>query len=151
MNNYIVYPLMLLIVIGVFSQLYFSSSTNIDFSSQNIQQNLSQNQSLNDTESQLEINDMDINVTLDMQNSLLVMIGIAIALCFLGIAVFGSYIFNAVGQKMMFNITIYYSIWTIFSLFSYSMFSFIPLGFGALFWFILTTIYSLGVFNKLGS
>lgn len=151
MNNYIVYPLMLLIVIGVFSQLYFSSSTNIDFSSQNIQQNLSQNQSLNDTESQLEINDMDINVTLDMQNSLFIMIGIAIALCFLGIAVFGSYIFNAVGQKMMFNITIYYSIWTIFSLFSYSMFSFIPLGFGALFWFILTTIYSLGVFNKLGS
>jgi len=149
MNNLIVYPLLLLVVIGSFYQLV--TLTSIDFSQDQTQtETLQQNQTLDGTESELEIEGGSLNIDFTMSVGLIVIIISAIALGLIGINVLGSGLSDN-SVKIIWNGIIYYGLWGIFSALGFNVFTLIPVGFGLLIWFILTMVYSLGVFHQMGS
>jgi len=147
-NDLLIYPLLILIVISLFTQLYYSDSATFD--SDDVQyQNLIGNQTLNEEESELELEQGSLDLGFDMTTGLVIVIIGAIALGLIGLQVFGSGL-SSFSVKIIWNGIIFYGLWSIFSVLSYSSIVSIP-SFGALFWFIITFIYSLGVFGRMGS
>lgn len=146
-NNYLLYPLLILIIISVFTQFYYYDSV-IFSSDSNQTQIISGTQSLNGSSQDIELDNANLDLTFDMQNGLLLIVGSGIALGLIGLQVVGSGLGER-AQKIIWNGIIYYGLWAIFSILGYNSILSIPL-FGALLWFMLTFFYSYGVFNKMG-
>jgi len=147
MNNFIFYPLIVLMVIGLFTQFYYYDTATFD--SDEIQdQELIGNQTLNGTEQQLELEQGSLDLGFDMTVGLVAVIAGAIALGLIGLNVLGSGL-DSTSVKIIWNGIVFYGLWLIFSVLSYNSIISIPI-FGIIFWFILTFIYSLGIFSKMG-
>lgn len=147
MNNLIIYPLIILIVIGAFTQLY--TSNKIDFTASGTDDYiLIGNQTLNGTETELELNEGSLSLDFTMTVGIIsIMIG-AIALGLIGLNVIGSGLPDR-SVKIIWNGIVFYGLWSIFSVLGYNSISSIPY-LGAFLWFFLTLIYTLGVFGKMG-
>jgi len=149
MNPYIIYPLLILMVVGSFNYLYIYGS--VDFGSSSEQtQDLASIQYLNDTETELEMEQAQFNFEFTMTTGLVAIIAIVMVISLLGASILGSHIFGDTGLKMFYNAVVYYGLWAIFSTFCYTIIINIPF-FGVLLWFFFTFIFSLGVFGKMGS
>lgn len=148
MNQFIFYPLIILIVIGLFYQVYTYGS--IDLSSSGTQnQELIGNQTLTGEESELELEQGSLSLDFSMTVGLVAIIIGAIALGLIGIQVLGSGL-SDFSVKIIWNGIVYYGLWSIFSILAFNPIVGIPF-FGLLLWFFLTLFYSLGVFGKMGS
>jgi len=147
MNSFIFYPLVVLMVVGLFTQFYYYD--NATFDSDEIQyQELIGNQTLNGTEQQLELEQGSLDLGFDMTIGLVAVIVGAIALGLIGLHVLGSGL-DSNSVKLIWNGIVFYGLWLIFSVLGYNSIVSIPI-FGIIFWFILTFIYSLGVFGRMG-
>lgn len=148
MNSFIVYPLLILVVIGSFYQIY--TYGDVDLSSSGSQsQELIGNQTLNEAESELELEQGSLSLDFNMTVGLVAVIIGAIALGLIGINVLGSGL-SDFSVKIIWNGIVYYGLWTVFSVLAFNLIIGIPI-FGILLWFFLTFFYSLGVFGKMGS
>jgi len=147
-NDYIFYPLFILIIVSLFTQLYYYDEAT--FNSDEIQsQTLIGNQTLTGEESELELEQGNLNLSFDMTTGLVAIIIGAIALGLIGIKVLGSGL-DPQSVKIIWNGIVFYGLWLIFSVLAYNSIITIP-SFGVIFWFMITFIYSLGVFGKMGS
>lgn len=148
MNNYIVYPLMILIFVGAFSQVYYY--TSIDFTSTPDYYNVTgtYNQTLEEETSTIGGEDVSVDMSFNMTVGLTALIVAVTVLAIIGATVLGSKVFSEHGQKMVVNSAIWYGLWGIFSVFGYNAIVALPL-FGAFIWFFLTIIYSIGVFGRM--
>ena len=147
-NDCIFYPLFILIVVSLFTQLYYND--NAVFGSDGIQsQTLIGNQTLTGEESELELEQGSLSLGFDMTTGLVAIIIGAIALGLIGLKVLGTGL-DPQAVKIIWNGIVFYGLWAVFSVMSYGSIVSIPT-FGILFWFMITFIYSLGVFNKMGS
>lgn len=148
MNNFIIYPLVIMIVIGTFTQLYDDEPVN--FSSLDTSDTYydSINSTVNGTSQEVSVEDVTYDINFDMESGLIALIIAVAVLAVLGVSVLGSNLFSEFGHKMITNISIFYGLWAIFSVFSYDSIASIP-SFGVLFWFILTFVYSMGVFSRI--
>lgn len=136
-------------VVGGFYQLI--AITTIDFTSDEVQnQTLTQNQTLNAEESQLEVSGGSIDFSFNMTIGLITIMVSSIVAGLIGIKVLGSGL-DPQAVKIIWNGLIYYGLWAIFSVLGYTAFILIPFGFGLFGWFLLTAIYSLGVWERMGS
>lgn len=150
MNDFIVYPLLILMVIGSFNYIYLYDNVNLNIEDLDSQTySLTQNQTLDGEESKIEVDSSGYGFSLDMTNFLLIIIGITILISLLGASALGSHIFSESGLKMFYNAVIWYGLWAVFSALSYSVIVNIPY-LGVLGWFGGMFIYSLGVFGKIG-
>jgi len=147
MNTRIVYPLILLVILGAFSQLVYLESVNLS-SNSTISEELVQNQTLTGTESELEVYGGSFTIDFEMTIGLIVIIVSALFLGLIGIKVLGSGL-SEHSVKIIWNGLIYYGLWGVFSAFAINAFFAIPI-FGAFFWFVLTFIYTLGLLSKMG-
>lgn len=148
MNPYITYPLLILIVIGSFYQIYTYGSVNLSTSDTQTQE-LIGNQTLNEEESELELEQGSLSLDFDMTTGLVAVIIGGIALGLIGIKVLGSGL-DSFSVKIIWNGIVFYGLWAIFSVLAFNPIASIPF-FGMLLWFFLTLFYSLGVFGKMGS
>lgn len=150
MNDFIVYPLLILVVIGSFNYIYLYDNTNLTITNPDNQTyNLSQSQTLNGSESEMAVDSSGYGFSLDMTNMLVIIIGITIVISLLGASALGSHVFSERGLKMFYNSVLWYGLWAVFSALSFSVIVNVPY-FGMLAWFGATLIYSLGVFGKIG-
>lgn len=148
MNGFIIYPLIIMMVIGAFNYSYLYGT--VDFTSSNDQsQDFTINQTIDGSESEIEMDEANLNFDFNMTTGLVALIVVVIAISFLGASVLGSKIFSESGLKMFYNAVVWYGLWAIFSAFSITAIASIP-SFGILLWFIFTFIFSLGVFGKMG-
>lgn len=148
MNNYIVYPLIILLIVGVFNQLYYYSSVDVSSSGISQSQELTGNQSLSGEESELELEQGSLSLDFNMTIGLIVITIGAIALGLIGLNVLGSGL-SPFSVKIIWNGIVYYGLWTVFSVLGFNAITSLPI-FGLFVWFILTLVYTLGVFNKMG-
>ena len=147
-NDFIFYPLLILIVVSLFTQLYYYDSAT--FNSDEIQeQNLIGNQTLTGEESELELEQGNLSLGFDMTVGMVSIIISAVALGLIGLNILGSGL-DPQAVKIIWNGIVFYGLWAIFSVMGYNSIVSIPT-FGVLFWFMMTFIYSLGVFGKMGS
>lgn len=148
MNNFIFYPLIVLITISLFTQFYYYDTAT--FSSEESQnQTLIGNQTLSGEESELELDNAELSLDFTMTVGLVAVIAGAIALGLIGLNVLGSGL-SDFSVKIIWNGIVFYGLWSIFSVLGYNSIASIPT-FGVIFWFLLTFVYSLGVFGKMGS
>jgi len=149
MNNtdFIFYPLFILIVVSLFTQLYYND-TAIFGSNENQTQSLIGNQTLGGEESELELDNAELSLDFNMTAGLVAVIAGAIALGLIGLNVLGSGL-SDFSVKIIWNGIVFYGLWSIFSVLSFNAISSIWLG--SIFWFLLTFIYSLGVFSRMGN
>lgn len=149
MNPFIIYPLLILVVVGSFNYLYLYGSVDFGSSSEQSQE-LTQGQSLNESQTDIEMEQANFNFEFTMVTGLVAIIVIVMLISLLGASILGSHIFSETGLKMFYNGIVYYGLWAIFSAFCYTIIASIP-SFGVLLWFFFTLIYSLGVFGKMGT
>ena len=149
MNNtdFIFYPLFILIVVSLFTQLYYND-TAIFGSNENQTQSLIGNQTLGGEESELELDNAELSLDFNMTAGLVAVIAGAIALGLIGLNVLGSGL-SDFSVKIIWNGIVFYGLWSIFSVLAFNAISNIWLG--SIFWFLLTFIYSLGVFSRMGN
>jgi len=148
MNNFIFYPLVILMTIGLFTQFYYYDTATFD--SDEIQtQDIIGNQTLNEEESELELEQGSLDLSFDMTVGLVAVIIGGIVLGLIGIQVLGSGLPDR-SIKIIWNGIVFYGLWLIFSVLGYNSIVSIPT-FGIIFWFIITFIYSLGVFERMGN
>lgn len=148
MNNMLVIPLFLLIIVGSFSQLWYYDATDFSSSDNPYTQDINETQIQNGTEANLELEGASLNLDFGMTIGLIAVIAGAIALGLIGINVFGSGL-SDFSVKIIWNGIVFYGLWSVFSVFAFNAIISIPL-FGLMFWFILTVVYSLGVFGRMG-
>lgn len=149
MNSFVVYPLLILVVIGSFYQIYqFDESYDLS-GSNSTNQELIGNQTLNEDESELELEQGSLNLDFNMTVGLVAVIIGAIALGLIGLNVLGSGL-SDFSVKIIWNGIVYYGLWIALSVLAFNLIVGIPI-FGVLLWFFLTFFYSLGVFGKMGS
>ena len=149
MNSLIVYPLIILFIVGGFSQLY--NFTNVDLSYEGSLTDIESggNQTLDETEQELrqEMKDAVFNVNM-VTGFIVLIISIVVVGVLAGLRVLGSGL-SEYSVKLIYNSTTYYGLWGIFSVLGFTLFSNIPYSFGLFFWFGLTLVYSLGFFETL--
>ena len=146
-TNLILFPLLLLIIVGTFSQLY--NNNIIDFSSENTQtQDLEGVQSVNGTDTTVSIGEFSLILDFNMTTGLVIIIAVATVLGLIGLNVLGSGLSDR-SVKIIWNGIVYYGLWAIFSVFAIAGVLSIPY-FGGFLWFLLTFIYTLGVFTGMG-
>lgn len=148
MNNYIVLPIIIMFMIGIFSQFYYSSAIDISSEGLSQSQTLQGNQTLTGEESELVLDEGSLSLDFTMTIGLVAIIAGAIALGLIGMNVLGSGL-SAFSVKIIWNGIVYYGLWAIFSVLGFNAINSLPL-FGLLFWFILTLCYTFGVFSKMG-
>jgi len=148
MKSFIFYHLIILLTISLFTQFYYYDTAT--FSSDETQtQNLAANQTLNGTSQELELEQGSLDLGFNMTYGLVTVIVSAIALGLIGLNVLGSGL-SDFSVKIIWNGIVFYGLWLIFSVLSYSSIVSIPT-FGIIFWFLLTFVYTLGIFNMMGS
>lgn len=148
MNSFIFYPLVILLTISLFTQFYYYDTATFD-SDETQTQNLVANQTLNGTSQELELEQGSLDLGFNMTYGLVAVIVSAIALGLIGLNVLGSGL-SDFSVKIIWNGIVFYGLWLIFSVLSYSSIVSIPT-FGIIFWFLLTFVYTLGIFNRMGS
>jgi len=131
----------------MFTQFYYYDTATFD--SDEIQsQELIGNQTLTGEESELELDNAELSLDFTMTTGLVAVIAGAIALGLIGIKVLGSGL-DSYSIKIIWNGIVFYGLWSIFSVLAFNAISSIWLG--SIFWFLLTFIYSLGVFSRMGN
>lgn len=137
-------PLALLMFTAVFMQGFAlaggSSLSSDDFSA-----------TLNDTgdESTLTVEGYDVEVGFDAQDGILVFVVSMVAVAVVaGITVVGSGL-KEISIKVLYVTVALFGVWGLISLFAVGGLTAIPV-FGSVFYFILTLVYGLGVFQMVG-
>lgn len=153
MTNYmIIIPLLIIACCAGFYQLFTISTINYT-SSQTISNGIpnsnqywyAPNPSM---EAQLKSQTGSNNFSVEMVTGVIALIiACTVVAVAAGIKLFGSGL-SETSVKIIYNSTVYYGLWGIFSALSYPMFLAFPLFFGVFGWFILTLIYSLGFFES---
>jgi len=149
MNKFIYYPLILLFMITVFTQLINIGSLDFDYEGSQ-EQGLEGSQTLNAETSTLELESGSLSLDYTLSTGIIIITVSAIALGLIGLNVFGSGL-SSFSVKIIWNGIVFYGLWLIFSVTGFNFFSSIPHYVGAVFWIGLTLVYSLGVFEKMGS
>lgn len=147
MDNFIFYPLLIMLVVGSFYQVYRYDEISLS-SSDTVTQELTGNQTLDEVESQIDLENASLSLDFDMTVGLIGIVVSAIALGLIGLNFVGSGLSDR-SVKIIWNGIVFYGLWTIFSILAFNPIALIPI-FGVLLWFILTMVYSLGVFNRMG-
>lgn len=159
MNNFIVIPLLFLAICAGFYQLFAVSNVINLSSNQQIQTNIpnaGHNAWTGDTlwQHQLGIGNpnppsdnnyaaFNVEMTTGVIALIIAMSAVAVLA---GLRLFSSGL-SETSIKIIYNSTVYYGLWGIFSALSYPLFLAIPI-LGVFGWFILTLIYSLGYFEQ---
>lgn len=148
MNKLILYPLLILFIVAGFTQLYYNSTINLSYDETQIT-TIYGNQTLDETTSELELQDASLTLDFDMTVGIIAIIIGATALGLIGINFIGSGL-SDFSIKIIWNGIVFYGLWLVFSTLGFNFFSIIPF-FGSLIWLGLTLVYSIGVFFKMGS
>jgi hypothetical protein len=127
------------------------STNTIDFSYSSTQTTTVEgNQTLNGEQTYLQQQNGNVVFNIDMVTGLIILIiSLVVVGVLAGIRVLGSGL-SSYSVQLIHKATVYYGLWSIFSVFSFTAFLIIP-NFGIFAWFILTLIYSLGFFKTLDS
>jgi len=149
MNKFIYYPLILLFMIAVFIQMINIGSLDFDYEGSQ-EQGLEGNQTLNAETSTLELESGSLSLDYTLSTGIIIIIVSAIALGLIGLNVLGSGL-SDFSVKIIWNGIVFYGLWLIFSVTGFNFFSSIPYYIGIVFWIGLTLVYSLGVFERMGS
>lgn len=148
MNKFIYYPIFIMFLIGIFTQLLYASEIDMSYSGTQ-EQPLTGNQTLDESESELEIEERSLSLDFGMTVGLVVIIVSAIVLGLIGINILGSGL-SDYSIKIMWNGIVFYGLWLIFSVIGFNFFSIIPiLGVGI--WIALTLVYTMGVLGRMGN
>lgn len=148
MNKLIVYPLMILLIVGAFYQLVNVGSADFTYNETLAIDTVYGNQTINGSETEYTQNIDSGTFDVDMTTGLVVLIiGLVVIGVVAGIKVLGSGL-DSFSVKLIYKATTYFGLWSMFSVFSIGFFTAIPY-FGLLFWFGLTTVFSLGFFQTL--
>ena len=147
MNKLILYPLFLLFLISVFTQMLNTGGASFGYGGETGEE-ITGNQTLTGEESELELDNAELSLDFTMTTGLVAVIAGAIALGLIGIKVLGSGL-DSYSIKIIWNGIVFYGLWSIFSVLAFNAISSIWLG--SIFWFLLTFIYSLGVFSRMGN
>lgn len=154
MNQLIVYPLLILMVLGAFCQLFYATNPqNVDFTySGTLEGQASQgNQTINEEQSQYTGEAQDAVFDVNMTTGIIALIiGLVVVGVVAGIRILGSGI-SEHSVKLIYNSTTYYGLWGIFSALAFPVFLEVQsgTGFGLFLWLGLTLVYSLGFFETL--
>lgn len=146
MNKLIIYPLLIIFLCGAFNQLLVYG--NIDFTTTNTLNIDSQTGTIinNGTSSTISTDSNSAIFNIDMITGLIALIiGLVSVSVIAGIRILDSGL-SEHSVKLIYNATVYYGLWGVFSSLSFTLFLLIPI-FGALIWLGLTLIYSLGFFE----
>ena len=150
MNSLIVYPLIIMFVVAMGSQIYSASLTTFAYNG-TLTTGQNGSQTLDEVTYDLSPEQTDAVFDINLSSGFLALvIGLVAVGILAGIKVLGSGLSNF-SVALIYKSTTYYGIWGVFSALSYAVFASFPYNFGILFWFGLTLIYSLGFFQTLGS
>lgn len=148
-NDYITYPLLILVIIAGFTQLLVNTnSTGIDLSYNGSINVDSQTGNLTENENTTTIQTQEQNAVFDI-NMITGLIALIISLIVVGVIAGIRVLGSGLSEKsvtLIYNSTVYYGLWGIFSALSFQAFNSIPIV-GLFTWLIMTLIYSLGFFK----
>jgi len=147
MNKFIYYPLFILFLITIFTQLINIGNTSFGYEGSQ-EQGISGTQTLNETENTLEVAGGSLSLDYNLTVGIVAIIVSAIVLGLIGINVLGSGLPDF-SVKIIWNGIIFYGLWAIFSVTGYNFFASIPV-IGVVLWVALTLVYGLGVFGRMG-
>lgn len=152
MNKMLIYPLIILFILAIFSQVYafsqntvttidlsYNSSTTID--SQTGQ--LIQNKTLTEISTSSTNAIFDINMTGGFIALIVTLIVVGVLA---GIQVLGSGLSDS-SVKLIYSSTVWFGLWGVFSGLTFVLFVSLQIA-GLIMWFGLTLIYALGFFDK---
>lgn len=147
MNKLIFYPLIIMIVLATFNQIFLYSNTDLTHETRTqvnpqtgeiIQNNESTSISTSGT-----TGNFDVNM---LAGYIAIITAIVVVGVLAGITVLGSGI-SEHAQKLLFKSTWVFGLWAIFSALTYTIFASFPV-FGQLGWFLFTAIYTFGFFHS---
>ena len=152
MNQLITYPLLILIVLGAFTQLFYASdqTTGVDMSyNETLAGQVAQgNQTISGETDEYTGEAQDAVFDINMISGVIgLIIGLVAVGVIAGIHILGSGI-SEHSVKLIYNSTTYYGLWGVFSALAFPVFLGIPM-FGLFIWLGLTLVYSLGFFETL--
>lgn len=149
MNKMIMYPLILLLFLGVFYQLINFSQADFSYNETLTVQGINASQFINGTETAF-VSDIDSGVfDINMVSGFLVLIiGLVVVGVVAGIRILGSGL-SEYSVDLIHKSVVYYGIWGVLSAVAYGVFLTFPYNFGVLLWFGLTFVYTLGFFHTL--
>ena len=153
MNNMIVLPLLFIACLAGFYQLFtistinYSGTQNIPTISYASPNPLSANPNV-DQQYRTKVDSQNTVFSVEMTSGVIALIiGLTAIAVVSGVKLFGSGL-SETSIKIIYNSTVYYGLWGIFSALSYPMFLGMPLFIGVFGWFFITLIYSLGYFES---
>lgn len=153
MNKLIIYPLLFLVFLCLLSQVYLidvngSGSLDLSYNGSLIDNGKTGNITENGEQKELGTQGTEAVFDVNMTTGLIALIiGLVIVGVVAGIRVLDSGL-SEYSVKLIYNATVYYGLWGMFSILSYGILAVIPL-IGVIAWFILTLIYSLGFFETM--
>lgn len=151
MNGLIVYPLVILMVVGGFSQLFLFSNLDMSTSQTFSSSESTGSQTVDGETSEYTGDSTTTSFTMVMATGLIVLITLLVVVgAVAGIKVLGSGL-DTYSVQLIHKACAYYGFWGIFSGLSFYAFSTIPSGFGLFLWLGMTLIYTLGFYQTLGS
>lgn len=149
MNGLILYPLLIIFLLGAFCQLLNISAIDMSYNGTLASMNTTGNQTLNGTTQELSQQQQSSSFAVDMTTGLIALIiGLVAVGVVAGIRVLGSGL-SEFSVNLIYKAVVYYGLWGMFSALAIDGFISIPF-FGAFFWLGLTLVYSLGFFQSIG-
>jgi hypothetical protein len=150
MNKLLLYPILLMFILAGFNQImaFSSGTTSIDLTYNNSQVidssgNVVENGTATQIATSSSIAVFDINMTVGLIALIisLVIVGVVGGIHFLGSGL------SEFANKLIYNSTVYYGLWGIFSALAFTFFNGFPLGIGLFLWLGITIVYSFGFFE----
>lgn len=147
-NNLILYPLLILLIVAGFNQLLVYTNVNLASSSSINVNPTTGNQTINEETSQYTGDSTQAVFNIDMVTGLIALIiALVVVGVVAGIRVLGSGL-SEHSVKLIYNSTVYYGLWFLFSALAFTAFNSIPT-YGIFLWLGMTLIYSLGFFQTI--
>ena len=146
MNKLTLYHLMLIFFCAGFNQILYISKYDVTYNS-TVGQDISGSHVLNETTTELELEDVEGVFDINMVAGLTALIiGLTVLAVTAGITILGSGLKES-SINVVYKAVAYYGLWGIFSALSFAFFLEIPM-FGLFMWIALTVVYTLGYFQS---
>lgn len=146
MNKLVFYPLIMLVFVAGFFQLYTFSNLDLSHNDSRIIDSYGSTITENGTSSSVETESVTAVFNINMVSGVIALIiGLVAIGVVAGIRVLGSGL-SEHSVKLIYNSSVYYGMWGIFSALAFPVFTEIPL-MGLFFWLGLTLVYTLGFFE----
>lgn len=149
MNNLILYPLLVLFILGAFNQILAFDQIDMTTHTSINDIQAQGNQSLNGNQTNLAQETTNADFSVGMTTGLIILIITLIVVGVVaGIRVLGSGL-SEFSVNLIYKATAYYGLWGIFSTMAFTAFQAIPF-IGLFLWMGLTLLYTLGFFQSIG-